>query len=169
MISMSSSPFYAFPQPLQFRGIPDSLAKSHLEGSECCLIHSDNPLSSTLGNFINPNVRVAFNATTYSAVNGGIEIKSEIADLVDGVNGDVGDGRIWPGNWELVRGTWENRYVRFVGRVRIWTEGKVVKGRVRKWIEDGKLRDPPEKREERGLECLVNEMQVLFENGWQHV
>lgn len=43
----------------------------------------------------------------------------------------------------------------------------MVEKRVLKWISKGK--EKGEKREERGLECLVNEMQVMVQNGWQHV
>ncbi len=114
-------------------------------------------------------MRVAYNASTYSAVNGGVEIRSEIADLVDGVNGEFGDGRPWPGRWEVVKGVWRNRYVRWVGWVRLWSEARVVKTRLQRWVEKGKNMMPPEERREIGVECLVNEMQILFENGWQHV
>jgi hypothetical protein len=44
-----------------------------------------------------------------------------------------------------------------------------VRKRVENWVNKGKMMDPPETREEKGLECLVNEMQVLVYNGWQHV
>lgn len=98
LIALDASPFYpstlarsvsSSPHPpLKFRGLPDSLAKSHLEASECCLIHSDNPLRSTKGIFLNPNVRVSYNATTYSKVNGGGEVKADIMGIVDGVPGD---------------------------------------------------------------------------------
>lgn len=55
-VAMDASAFYD--QNLTFRGIPDDLASLHLEGSECCLIHADNPLSHSKGVFLNPNVRV---------------------------------------------------------------------------------------------------------------
>lgn len=49
--------------------IPDSLAQyHHLEASECCTIHYDNPLTSSLGVWINPAVRVAYSAMAYNAV-----------------------------------------------------------------------------------------------------
>ncbi|BAE60536.1 unnamed protein product [Aspergillus oryzae RIB40] len=54
VVAMDAAPFYQHP-PLKFRGISDSLAKSHLEGSECCLIHADNPLSREKGVWLNPN------------------------------------------------------------------------------------------------------------------
>ena len=168
-------------QPLKFRSISDSLAKMHLEGSECCLIHSDNPLSTTKGVFLNPNVRVAYNATTYSAINHGIEVLADVGGQIDGIPG--GDGRSWPAKGEKFRGMWGNRVARWTGWVKMWSEGKVVRGRVEKWVKEGQkvkagtgkigvgtLRGlDVEERVEEGVECLVNEMQVMFDNGWQHV
>jgi hypothetical protein len=55
MVVFDAAPFYGGPgddghikAPLRFRGISDSLAKYHLEASECCLIHFDNPLTRKL-------------------------------------------------------------------------------------------------------------------------
>lgn len=110
-------------------------------------------------------MRVSYNASTYSKVNGGVEVRSDIMDLVSGVSG--GDGRSWPGKWEMVRGMWGNRLVRWTGWVKVWSERKMVEGRVRQWVKAGKEKGV--ERDERGVECMVNEMQVLFENGWQHV
>ena len=56
IVVFQADPFYKSP-PLSFRGIPDSLAVHHLEGSECCLIHADNELSTVKGVWLNPNVR----------------------------------------------------------------------------------------------------------------
>jgi hypothetical protein len=39
-VAMPARPFVSSPS-LRFRGIPDSLAASYIEGSECCLIHTD--------------------------------------------------------------------------------------------------------------------------------
>lgn len=198
MIAFSAYPFYPPPpssfrkveqahknpkqdnQPLKFRGIPDSLAKAHLEGSECCLIHADNPLSAEKGVWVNPSVRVAYNSTTYAAVNYGAEVKADVGDQVDGVPG--GDGRPWPAKGERWRGVWGNRVVRWTGWLKAYSEGRVVKGRVDRWKLEGKRRAgrgkigvgslkglQSEERNEDGIECLVNEMQVMFDNGWQHV
>jgi hypothetical protein len=62
-----------------------------------------------------------------------------------------------------------NRFVRWTGWVKLWSENKVVRKRVENWVRKGRMMNPPERREEKGLECLVNEMQVLVYNGWQHV
>ncbi|KAJ4289447.1 hypothetical protein N0V88_006927 [Collariella sp. IMI 366227] len=40
-------PFVHPSRPLLFRGVPDSLAAKHVEGSECCLVHADNLLSGS--------------------------------------------------------------------------------------------------------------------------
>lgn len=116
---------------------------------------------------MNPNVRVAYNATSYSKLNGGMEVRADppFTGMVDGVEG--GDGSIWPSPGERWRGSWKNRGVRWTGWVRLWSEARMVRGRVGKWVKEGKKLD--ESREEKGPECLVNEMQVLFDNGWQHV
>ncbi|KAI5292225.1 Obg-like ATPase, partial [Ascosphaera acerosa] len=55
-------------QPLRFRGISDSLAAHHVEGSECCLIHYDNPLTRSKGVWVNPHVRVGYNAAARASV-----------------------------------------------------------------------------------------------------
>lgn len=166
LISLDASPFYATP-PLKFRGISDSLANEHLEGSECCLIHADNPLRQERGVWMNPNVRVAYNASSYSHVNGGMEVKSSYPGVHTGI--PDGDGSFWPGGWEVVRGAWVNRWARWGKKAQIWSENRMVVGRVQRWIEKGKNLNPPEDRVEPGMECLVNEMQVLYQNGWQHV
>jgi hypothetical protein len=92
MIAFDASPFYeAGDQQLQFRGISDDLARQHLEGSECCLIHVDNPLSATKGVWVNPSVRVAYNGTSYGAVN----------------------RQQWPSAFGIFTGLWQNRFQRW--------------------------------------------------------
>ncbi|KAI5300196.1 hypothetical protein KEM55_008890 [Ascosphaera atra] len=54
--------------PLRFRAIPDSLAAYHVEGSECCLIHYDNPLTQSKGVWVNPAVRVGYEPIAYDSV-----------------------------------------------------------------------------------------------------
>jgi hypothetical protein len=69
MVAMPAEPFLSSEEKegLRFRGTPDSLAGEHLEASECCLIHADNPLSNQMGVYLNPNVRVGYNGTAYDA------------------------------------------------------------------------------------------------------
>ena len=127
-------------KPLRFRGISDSLGASHLEGSECCLIHADNPLSETQGVFLNPLVKVGYAGAAYDAAH------SESAEL---------------SLWDVYMGIWKNRLLRWATTpmFKEW----VVSDRISLW----KKNNPGEN--ERAWFCLVNEMQVLFEKGWRHV
>lgn len=139
LVAMPAGPFYA-KSPLRFRGIPDSLASAHLEGSECCLIHADNRLSKYLGVYLNPRVRVGYSGDAYDAVNP--------------------TGK-WLSRWQILRGIWSNR-------LRRWTTSPlpkemVVRNRVEKWASQS------EQNHEPGVFCLVNEMQVLHPRGWAHV
>ncbi|KAF2446650.1 glycosyltransferase family 69 protein [Karstenula rhodostoma CBS 690.94] len=129
------------PSALRFRGIPDSLAVTHLEGSECCLIHADNPLSLREGVFVNPTVRVGYTREAYEAMRAGEGALSSVT---------------------LLYRLWENRIRRWVTVTPALKSG-VVASRVRKWKEG----DP--KNEEPGEFCLINEMQVLRKIGWAHV
>ncbi|KAK3723765.1 hypothetical protein LTR37_001646 [Vermiconidia calcicola] len=90
MVAMEASPFYQ--EQLSFRGISDSLAKHHLEGSECCLIHADNAISETKGVWLNPRVRVGYDDVAYRAVN-------QVP---------------WPSSSQIVRGIWTNRLLRWL-------------------------------------------------------
>jgi hypothetical protein len=64
---MDATPFYNFDPPLEFRGISDGLIKRHVKGSECCLIHVDNPLTASKGVWLNLNVRVDYSEPIYKA------------------------------------------------------------------------------------------------------
>jgi hypothetical protein len=137
-VAMPIEPFLASP-PLRFRGIPDSLASSHVEASECCLIHADNPLSATKGVFLNPNVKVGYNSSSYDALHS-------------------------PGGtlslFHIFRLIWWNRFMRLI-TTPLFKE-QIVRTRLGKWIVETKSW-------ERGDFCLVNEMQVLDETGWKHM
>ena len=140
IVAFKAEPFYDT-KPLQFRGIPDSLAKFHLEGSECCLIHADNPLTATNGVWLNPNVRVGYTQVAYEAIHSNPN---------------------WPAAVDSVWGIWMNR-------IRRWSTSTFFKQRrvtslLRRW-----KRQNPQAQDEPGLQCLINEMQVLVKNGWAHV
>lgn len=139
-VSMPAQPFVASP-PLRFRGVPDSLALHHVEGSECCFIHADNPLSHEKSILMNPNVRVGYNPDAYTAVHpeNGVLLSS----------------------WQILRSLWENRLRRWFTSP--WLKEWIVRRRVGTWKakENG--------RREPGVFCLINEMQVLVGNGWAHV
>ena len=139
IVAMPMDPFVLDP-PLRFRGLPDSLAEYHLEGSECCLIHADNPLSRTEGVYLNPQVRVGYNDAAYSAVH---------------------PASAWISLQHVVLAIWENRIRRWASTLffKKWT----VRRRVVSWEQGDSSRYEP------GEFCAINEMQVLVANGWAHV
>jgi hypothetical protein len=147
MAVFQAGPFYNDP-PIRFRGVPDSLAAHHLEGSECCLIHVDNELSAKKGVWLNPNVRVAYNAEAYKVVNP--------------------ERGVWPSKKERVKGIWRNRLVRWTRFPWRYLERYIVDRRLRSWRKEaqGKIEGGLHQDENH---CLINEMQVLVENGWAHV
>ncbi|KAF2270897.1 putative polysaccharide export protein [Lojkania enalia] len=138
MVAMSAEPFLG-KNPLRFRGISDALATSHLEGSECCLIHADNPFSAAKGVFLNPNVKVGYNGTAYDAIH---STSAEMNPI------------------SILSAIWQNRILRWTTTpmFKEW----VVHNRVRKWKQGRSDNEP-------GEFCLVNEMQIIVENGWKHV
>ncbi|KAF3491804.1 uncharacterized protein GIQ15_01321 [Arthroderma uncinatum] len=139
VVAMDSAPFYQNP-PLKFRGISDSLAKLHLEGSECCLIHADNPLSKNKGVWLNPNVRVGYSTPAYTAVNP--------------------EKKLWLSTLAIAGGLWENRLLRWI--TTSWFTEHTVRGR----LFQHQAQVPG--NTETGSFCLINEMQVLVANGWAH-
>ncbi|KAF1834173.1 hypothetical protein BDW02DRAFT_550958 [Decorospora gaudefroyi] len=138
MIAMPMQPFLGN-SPLRFRGISDTLATFHVEASECCLIHADNPLSATKGIFLNPNVKVGYNGSSYDAVHSPDAVMSPL---------------------HMYRSIWQNRLLRWFTSP-LFKE-HIVCSRVRKWMKGTK-------EQERGGFCLINEMQILFESGWKHM
>ncbi|KAF2222837.1 cryptococcal mannosyltransferase 1-domain-containing protein, partial [Elsinoe ampelina] len=128
---------------LRFRAIPDSLSALHLEASESCLIHTDNPLSPTRGVFLNPRVRVAYSAEVYAAMH----------------TGRHGGARV-PLRTR-VRGAWDLRLARWMGG------GGRRERRLRGEGSEG--REGGEDVEGKGRVCLIDEQQVLRWNGWAHV
>ncbi|KAG6086279.1 hypothetical protein E4U33_006777 [Claviceps sp. LM78 group G4] len=142
IVVMPTEPFVSSTTSLRFRGVPDSLAQFHLEGSECCLIHADNPLSRTRGVYLNPRVRVAYNAAAYEATHPA--------------------AGSWVSAWDIFRGIWENRLKRWTTSM-MTLKGIVVRSRLKRWGRQKKGNEEP------GVFCLINEMQVLAHNGWAHV
>ena len=145
IVAMPASVFTG-PRALQFRGLPDSLAASHLEASECCLIHADNPASRTRGVFVNPAVRVGYNRKAYDAVHPG---------------GRGGGGGSWLSLTDVWLGLWGNRVARWVTTP--WFEERQVRGRIERWEREAEGRD------ERGGFCAVDETQIVVHNGWKHL
>ncbi|EAU89357.1 hypothetical protein CC1G_11053 [Coprinopsis cinerea okayama7 len=103
------------PTSLRFRAIDDSMAAYHLEGSECCLIHVDNPETEKQGVWVNPRVRVAYEKVAYDRV------------------------RVWPTREDEVVG-W---FVRFgTNLLRLpWLKG-AIKRKIAKWEKEGQRKEP---------------------------
>jgi hypothetical protein len=136
---MPAEPFVST-KPLRFRGVSDSLAAFHVEGSECCLMHADNPMSRSKGVFMNPNVRVGYNVAAYEAVH---------------PNGQ------WLSSFDILTGLWKNRLSRWASIPLIKIHRISI--RLKLW------KDQEAGSEERGEICLNDEMQVIVENGWAHL
>lgn len=106
-VAMPSRPFVSSPS-LQFRSISDSLAAPHLEGSECCLIHIDNPLRVEKETYVNPQVRVGYSGEAYDAVHPQGLLLSP---------------------WQVFKALWENRIRRWTTspRLKEWQVSRRVK------------------------------------------
>ncbi|KAL1883159.1 hypothetical protein Daus18300_000217 [Diaporthe australafricana] len=148
MVIFDAAPFHADP-PLRFRAIPDALADMHLEGSECCLVHADNPLSAAAagGVWLNPNVRVGYSVPAYEAVR-------------------AAHGEQFPGAWATVVGAWANRWLRWRHSLSHRVEGATVAKRLKQWVAEAPEGEP---RREPGVSCLINEKQIMWMNGWRHL
>ncbi|KAM0281936.1 hypothetical protein ACHAQH_003282 [Verticillium albo-atrum] len=144
IVAMPAAPFVSpiESKRLRFRAIPDSLAHMHLEASECCLIHADNPLSADLGVYLNPRVRVGYNTPAYAATH-------------------PGPGRSWLSAWAIGRGRTVNRLLGWLTSTRF--TDRTVDDRLARWKAEGEGRDEP------GRACLINEAQFLVWNGWVHM
>lgn len=140
IIVFDAAPFYHMP-PLRFRGIPDSLARYHLEGSECCLVHADNPLTASRGVWVNSNVRVGYSSEAYDRIH---------------------EYTPWPPLSDSILGIWRNRFRRWITPT--FHKNLKISGRLRRWTRKGLG-----EISERETLCLINEMQVLVANGWAHV
>lgn len=105
-VAFNAEPFQSNENPLRFRSIPDSLAEYHVEASECCLIHYDNPLSETIGVWINPAVRVGYSPAAHIAVSSGE----------------------WPTKHELRWGNWKSKWTWWIR-----DPGPLLKVSLRRW------------------------------------
>jgi hypothetical protein len=147
MVVMDAEPFYGS-SGLRYRGIEDSLAEKHLEGSECCLVWADMEANGDTekGVWVNPAVRVGY-------------VKKAYEDTHSGVNQDFISAMVY------VKGLWRNRIIRWFGGG--MKQAQVVRSRVGQWKKEGKKLG--EKRSEVGEMCLIDEMHVLIWNGWKHL
>jgi hypothetical protein len=145
MVVMDAAPFYG---GLRYRGIEDSLAEKHLEGSECCLIWADMEANGDTesGIWVNPAVRVGYIKKAYDYTHFGIH--------EDFISAAV-----------YVKGVWRNRIANWFGAG--MKQAQVVKKRVAQWKKEGKKQG--KERIEVGEMCLVDQMHVLIWNGWKHL
>jgi hypothetical protein len=192
IVIMDATPFYDTISPLRFRGIPDSLAATHVEASECCLIHVDNPMSAKKGVWLNPRVRVGYSVQAYESVRPGVslsisESSAKSPNKEGGGGGDdddevadaaAGEERPWISARQVFAGIWKNRFRRWFMTDAL--KAGVIQHRLEGWRKSILLssKDAASDEEggsefgvddERGGFCLINEMQVLVANGWAHV
>lgn len=136
-VAFEAEPFQSTSEPLRFRSIPDSLAKFHVEASECCLIHYDNPISSTVGVWINPDVRVGYSSEAYAAVTRGGE---------------------WPSTSELRWGKWKSKWT-------WWIRDPIphLKTSLRVWLWRRRFPNISEP----GIACVQDIAMVITADGWR--
>ncbi|KAL4922177.1 cryptococcal mannosyltransferase 1-domain-containing protein [Aspergillus aurantiobrunneus] len=130
MVFMGTEPIYSA-RPIQFRGVPDSLAAKHVVASESCLIHADNIISKRRGVYLNPFVRVGHNAPAYSTTR---------------------PNSHWLSTWEIFESIWENRLRRWFSSP--FFKGWSLRSRVSAWEAED------ENNSERGDFCLADEVQA---------
>lgn len=148
---------------LRFRGIPDSLAAAHLEASECCLIHADNHIASRArGVFVNPAVRVGYNRAAYDSVHPfGAAVPPTGNEEASEKRRSSGSGGSWVSLQQIYFGLWKNRLARWL--MTPWFEEREVRGKIERWAKQ------EAGREEKGGFCVVDEMQIVVNNGWKHL
>lgn len=147
LVALTAGSFYHEAQPLRFRAVDDRLAERHVEASERCLLHADNPLSSSAGIWLNPSVRVSRNLVSYEGMR---------------------QSGQYPGWTVTVAGTWVNRVRRWRWNRARDTERDAVISRVNKWAESGTFEDGSPTTES-GLSCLMDDMLVMRSRGWSHL
>jgi Cryptococcal mannosyltransferase 1 len=113
MAAFDAKPFLAPGKPLRFRAIDDSFAQRHVEASECCLIHVDNPETTRRGVWVNPQVRVAYHEDAY------LQMKS------------------WPTAMDRLFGAWLNFRNDITGMP--WPKSWIT-GAVKEWLEEDPTR-----------------------------
>ena len=138
--AFDAAPFQDSRRPLRFRAVNDSLAEHHLEASECCLIHYDNPISASKGVWMNPKVRVGYNTLRY-----------------DAVHRPPG----WPSTAETTLGRLSDLLAWIL---RLNSRSKVVDQRYEEWARESNF------NAEIGSDCLVNKMMVVSKRGkWSEI
>lgn len=148
LVALAAAPFYASPSPLQFRAVDDRLAEMHVEASERCLLHADNPLSASAGVWLNPSVRVGRSIAAYEGI--------------------AAPGQ-YPGLTATVVGTWVNRVRRWKFANEAEAERQAILLRVDEWSDSGSAEGGSSSKSEPGLHCLMDDMLVMRSRGWKHI
>ncbi|KAK3722506.1 hypothetical protein LTR37_002498 [Vermiconidia calcicola] len=158
IVAMPAAPFYDKATPLRFRGVPDSLAHDHIEGSECCLIHADNRLSSSLGVWVNPNVRVGYchpdlHKPEKNTFAHDWDIFKHACQMAYDEVHPSGAGS-WVSYFQIARGLWENRLRRWTS-LGVSMQNWKLRRKLQAWEAES------ETHEEVGNVCLVDEMHII--------
>ncbi|KAH6896399.1 cryptococcal mannosyltransferase 1-domain-containing protein, partial [Coprinopsis sp. MPI-PUGE-AT-0042] len=98
MTAFDAKPFVSRTNPLRFRGVDDTLAQHHVEASECCLIHADNPESKRKGVWVNPHVRVAYHEDAYLLMRNWPTLKDKVTGAWFNFRNDF-SGMPYPKEW----------------------------------------------------------------------
>lgn len=108
-----------------------------MEASECCLVHYDNPFTSTAGVWINPAVRDGYSVEAYNAVT----------------------QQEWPTRHERRWGNWRSRWVWW------WRRDPLpgLKARWRTWRWRQRFRNV----QELGMPCVQDIAMVLTPEGYR--
>lgn len=138
LVALDAAPFY---EGLAFRAVDDRLADQHIEASERCLLHADNPLSASRGVFLNTGVRT----TRW---------------------GSIGQGH-FPGWLSAVMGTWVSRINRWSEEERVAQQQDVVLSGVRAWAAE--RGEQGQDRKEAATACLAEGLRVVRPRGWQTI
>lgn len=70
-------------------------------------------------------------------------------------------GGAWPALGPSIRGVWANRIWRWI--IPTLLKSSKINRRLKMWMKENSQNYEP------GVDCLINEMQVLIINGWAHV
>jgi hypothetical protein len=152
LVAFRAAPFYADP-PLRFRSVPDDLAHRHIEASERCLVHADNPLSAAQGVWLNPRVHVAPGGRYHA-----VQSRPDAAAAVHRHPG-------WAG---ALAGAWANRVVRWRGGAQAVLGAEAhVRSQFQSWLNETATATDTDRIS--GLPCLTDDMEVLGRDGWTHI
>lgn len=164
MLAMDAAPFYDVPgkradglttltSGLRFRGLPDSLAVTGLEASECCLIHADLIArdQAKKGIFINPAARSGYERAAWNLTHRPPD------------DNFVSSDQYVAGIYRMRLARWKTDGISSSAGQRM---GRIY-DKIARWREEGHVLG--EKREEVGDYCAIEEMHILIWNGWKHV